>query len=238
MENISLQLYSLHKDCEDDFKGTLKKVAEMGYAAVEYAGYWGLSPQELKTYMDEIGLKSVSSHVSLKRLEENLEEELEYAKTLGYDYIICPMHYMQTRQEAIDLAARLNGIAETCAKAGISFGYHNHDFEFKKDEDEYLFDILFQNCSELVLAEIDVYWVSFAGADAIETIRKYAGRAPLIHLKELGYQGEEKYNTTIGKGVLNFPEIVSVAKMLGAEHFIVEQEPNKFSEETQLMLVK
>ena len=131
---------------------------------------------------------------------------------------------METAEDAIKIAERLNVIADKCAMAGMNFGYHNHAHEFKKDGDEYLFDIMFSHCNDLVLAEPDVYWVKFADAEPVDVIRKYAGKTPLVHLKQLGIVDGEKKNVVFDKGIIDFKDIVKVAELLGTEHFIVEQE--------------
>lgn len=224
MKNFSLQLYSLRHETAKDFKGAIEKVAKMGYTGVEFAGYGGLEADEMKSLLDANGLKAVSSHVGIDDLENKLDYHIDFLKTCGCSYIICPYIAMETAADAIATADRLNVIAEKCAMAGMNFGYHNHAHEYAKDNDEYLFDIMMNHCSDLVLAQPDVYWVKFAGADPIDVIRKYSGRTPLIHLKQLGIVDGKNTNVVFDKGIIDFKEIVKVAEMLGTEHFIVEQE--------------
>jgi sugar phosphate isomerase/epimerase len=225
MKDIALQLYSLRDETAKDFKGAVKKVAEMGYTGVEFAGYGDLSKEEMKELLDSCGLKAVSSHVSMDELENNLDFHLDYLSYLGCSYITCPWTDMKTKEDAIDIAKRLDVIAEKCAMKGLNLCYHNHNQEFQTDEDgEYLIDIMLKNCGPLVQQQFDVYWIAFSGADPVEMIKRHFGRVPMIHIKELGYNGDEKFNAIVGQGVLDFPEILKVAKKNGAEHYIVEQE--------------
>lgn len=236
MDNIGLQLYSVKTECEKDFKGTLKKIADMGYKEVEFAGYGGLSSAEMKAELTKLNLKAIGTHKSLDDLETSLDAEISYAKEVGYDYIICSYAKMETREEAIAVAGRLSEMAIKCAIQGLNFAYHNHAHEFKMDGDETLFDIMLAHADSLLLLEIDVYWVAFAGLDPVDLIKMHAGRVPLVHLKELAMnESGEKYNAILGRGTLPFADITAIATHLGAEHFIVEHEG---STENELDAVK
>ena len=225
MDNICLQLFSVRNECEKDFKGTLKKVADMGYCSVEFAGHVGLSSAEMKTELKKNNLKAIGAHKSLEYLETSLDTEIEYAKEVGYDYIICSSTSMETREDAIAFANRLSEMAIKCTMQGLYLAYHNHAHEFQKDGDETLFDIMMEHSDSLLLLEIDVYWVAFAGFNPIDLLKKYAGRVPLLHLKDLGTdENNEKCNMILGKGTLPFPNIIAVANHLGTEHFIVDQD--------------
>ena len=226
MKEVSLQLYSLREEFEKDYKATMRAVANMGYTGVEFAGYGNLPKEEMKELLDECGLAAVSSHVGLEELEQNLDWHIDYLQFLGCHYLICPYSEMKIREDAVAIAERLNVLADRCAMRGMDFGYHNHGHEFAKTEDgESLFSVMMKHCNNLVLAEIDVYWVRQAGEDPVEVIRRFAGKVPLVHLKELARDSESNaFNAGFGDGEIDFPEVVRVAKMLGAEHFIVEQE--------------
>lgn len=224
MKDVALQLYSLRDETAKDFKGAVRKVADMGYTGVEFAGYGELSKEEMKELLDSCGLKAVSSHVSLDELENNLDFQLDFLSYLGCNYITCPWADMNTKEDAIAIANRLNAVAEKCAMRGLNLCYHNHSHELNKDGDEYLIDVLLENSSELVQMQFDVYWLAYSGVEPTDMIKKHFGRVAMIHIKELGYNGDEKFNAIVGQGTLNFPEIIKLAKQNGAEHFIVEQE--------------
>ena len=220
MENISLQLYSIRDYTAKDFVGSIKKVAEFGYKGVEFAGYGGLSATDLKVLLNQTGLTATASHMGLDRLRNNLDEEIEYAKEIGVQYIVCPWSDIKTREDTLKVSEEFTKIIQKCKSNGIDVAYHNHSNEFVKDGEDYLLDILFDNTPEL-LCELDVFWVSYSGVDVLPYMKKFANRLPLLHLKEIS---ADKTNVDIGKGILDFKAIVDTAKMLGTKGFIVEQE--------------
>src|SRR5690606_38610436 len=107
----------------------------------------------------------------------------------------------------------------------LQFGYHNHDFEFKKFDGQYGLDILLSNTDpKLVQMELDTFWVEYTGLEAIDFMKKYPEHfKSLIHIKDMKSL-DDKTNTEIGKGVMDFKEIIEVARDLGIEWYIVEQE--------------
>jgi len=222
LDKVGLQLYSLRDETAKDFPGTVKKVAAMGYKAVEFAGYGGMKPAELSALVKDLGLTAYGAHVGTEKLEKALDQEIEMNLALGNRYLVCPYAPIKAREDALRLADFLNGCNEKIRAAGMSLGYHNHAHEFEKDGGEYLLDILFANVDPSVFAEIDVFWVACAGVDPVGYISKYPNRQPLIHLKELAGNGKD--NVEIGTGVLDFPGIIKTAQALGTARFIVEQE--------------
>src|SRR5579885_3333564 len=144
---VALQLYTVRDETERDFAGTLRQVAGIGYGAVEFAGYGGLAAPELKALLDETGLRAASSHVSLDRLEANLDGEIAYCQQIGCSYIVLPW-LDPSRRDAAQmraLAPRLNEFGRRCRDQGLTFAYHNHDFEFVQDEGAYLLDRLLES---------------------------------------------------------------------------------------------
>ncbi|QHZ53452.1 sugar phosphate isomerase/epimerase [Paenibacillus larvae subsp. larvae] len=125
-------MYTLRDVMEEDFVGTLKKVAEIGYEGVEFAGYGGLS-KGLREVLEDTGLKSVGSHVSLEMLRDSLDEVIEMNKTIGTRYVVCPYLGDDCRNtgQMDKVAGILTRSGEELAKHGIGFGYHNHSFEFE-----------------------------------------------------------------------------------------------------------
>jgi sugar phosphate isomerase/epimerase len=226
---IALQLYTLRDETAKDFAGTLRKVAEIGYQGVEFAGYGGLSPQEMKALLAELNLKAVGSHVGLARLRDHLEEEIAMNVAIGSKYIVCPWLSEEDRrlpglQATLEL---FNEAASKLAKHGIQFGYHNHAFELEeKIGDRWLFDEIFARTpAEQVKVEMDVCWVTVAGQDPVEYIAKYAGRLPLIHLKDIRKEADGQVLTVeLGKGAVDLPAVIEAAGKAGVEWLIVEQD--------------
>ena len=222
LDKVGLQLYSLRDETAKDFPGTLRKVAEMGYKAVEFAGYGGMKPSELSALLKELGLEIYGSHVGSEKLEKTLDQEIEMNLALGNRHLVCPYAPIKTREDTLKLADFLNTCNEKIRAVGMNLGYHNHAHEFEKDGGEYLLDILFTSVDPSIFAEVDVFWVAYAGVDPIQYILKYPNRQPLIHLKELGASGKD--NVEIGKGTLDFSGIIKTAQALGTSRFVVEQE--------------
>ena len=223
IDKVGLQLYSLRDAMAEDFTGTIERVARMGYAGVEFAGYGGLAPRALRQLLDDNGLACYGTHFGrLPKTDAELDEQIEMNLALGNPYLVCPWQDMATHDDALRFADVMNETAAKLRPHGLRLGYHNHAHEFKVDRGETLMDTLLKNTEPDVFAEFDVFWVAYAGYDPLTFIRRYAGRQPLMHLKELG--PDRKANVEIGAGVLDFEAIVRLGQQIGTEHFIVEQE--------------
>lgn len=227
MSNIALQLYSVKELTEVDFLGTIEKVAKIGYDGVEFAGYFNTPAKELKACLDHNGIKAAGSHISVDTLKNELEATIEYSQTIGSSLIICPYLPEELRKSADDykaLADLFNKIGEKCVKNGISFGYHNHDFEFKKFDGEFGLDILMSNTeAELLFSELDTFWVEYSGLKSVDFIERYKERCKVLHIKEMNNL-EEKRNTEIGKGIMDFKAIVKAGQKYNTPWFTIEQE--------------
>lgn len=223
IQDVGLQLYSLHEYTEKDFCGTVEKVARMGYKGVEFAGYGGLKPSEVAKLLKDNGLTAYGSHIGgLPKTEAELDAEIEMNLAVGSKYLVCPWQDMATRDDALRFAEVMNKTADKLRPHGLRLGYHNHDFEFKVDQGEVLIDTVLGNVDSDVFAEFDVFWVAYAGFDPLRYIRRYAGRQPLMHLKELG--ADRKANVEIGAGILDFEALIVEGRKAGVEHFVIEQE--------------
>ncbi|GGI97832.1 sugar phosphate isomerase [Alicyclobacillus cellulosilyticus] len=227
MPKVGVQLYTLRDVLQDDFAGTLRKVAEMGFDGVEFAGYGGYTAPQLRALCDELGLEPVSSHVPLDVLESKLDEALAYAKELGLRHIACPWSPPERRNSRAAyqaLADSLNRIGTACHEAGILFSYHNHAFEFDTFDGEYGLDLLLQwTQPSFVGAELDMYWVEYAGESAKAYLRKYAGRCRFLHVKDMAAD-EQRSFAEVGSGSLDVPGILEVAAETGVEWLIIEQD--------------
>lgn len=223
LKNVGLQLFSLRDETAKDFCGTVEKVAKMGYAGVEFAGYGGLKPAQMAALLADNGLKAYGSHIgALPKTEAELDAEIEMNLAVGNDYLVCPWQEMRTRDDALRFAEVMNETARKLRPHGLKLGYHNHAHEFVVDGGQVLMDALMENVEPDVFAEFDVFWVAYAGYDPLRYIRRYAGRQPLMHLKELG--PDRKANVECGAGILPFDQIVAEGQAAGTIHFIVEQE--------------
>ena len=224
---IALQLYTLRNETKEDFLGTLKKVKELGYDGVEFAGFGGYEASELKAILEDLDLKPFSSHVGLELLEDNAEEIIAYHKELGVETMVIPYLVPERRtakEDYLKLAESLNQSGEKIKEAGLQLCYHNHDFEFEKYDGEYGLDLIFSNTNpEFVQVELDTYWAEFAGISAVDYAAKYKGRLPLAHIKDM-VTSPEKTFAEVGEGVLDIKSIVAAVEQAGAKRLIVEQD--------------
>jgi sugar phosphate isomerase/epimerase len=224
---IALQLYTVRTDAAQDFVGTLKKVAAIGYKNVELAGLHNLSAPELKTVLNDLGLKVIGSHVPRIDLENSLPRVLEENHILGNKYIVFPWlpeDQRKTAQDWIQLAESLNGIAAKCKEAGFTLCYHNHDFEFAQFDGQTAYDIMFSRFTPgLVQVEFDVYWARHANVDTLAYIRRFAGQLPLVHLKDMTKSTPHTF-AEVGEGVIDFKPIIEASLASKAEYFVVEQD--------------
>lgn len=229
---VAVQLYTLRNETDKDFIGTLKNVAEMGYDGVEFAGYGNLQPQEVKKVLDDLGLKAASSHVPLSYIKEKMDELIETQVTIGSKHIVCPylMPEERTEQHYQELISVLNTAGEKCAKNDITLSYHNHDFELQllSNGKTALQTILEETNPQWVKAELDVYWLTYAGEDPVAWLKKYDSRTPLVHLKDMTTDGNREF-AELGTGGVNLESILSQGAQSMVEWWIVEQDVCKQS---------
>ncbi|GGD99022.1 sugar phosphate isomerase/epimerase family protein [Paenibacillus nasutitermitis] len=227
---VGLQLYTLRDLTEMDFLGTIHKVAEMGYRAVEFAGYFDTPAKELKAVLDSTGLEAPSAHVGLdftspEKAREQLAKQIEYAQEIGLKYMVTPWAPVPedpTEDDVDSLAAILEAAGRLVNEAGMKYGYHNHDFEFKLVNGKPLMDFLLERVpAEYLFAEFDLGWIHMGGQKPLDYVTRYAGRVPLVHFKDFG---EGRRDTEVGKGVVDLKSVLGVAGQAGIEYFIVEQE--------------
>ena len=227
---VALQLYTLREPLKEDFRRVVHQVAEIGYDGVQFAGYGGLSAQEMRGLLQETGLKPCGTHTGLNVLESTLDEDIAYNLEIGNKWILCPSLPEARRQNAAgwrEIAATLNRIGERCRDRGILFGYHNHAFEFpivaEANGDRGIDILLGQTDSELVFWEPDVYWVHKGGADPALMIRQFKGRVPITHLKD-ETKDERQTFAEVGEGSLDWPAILQSSEEAGVEWHCVEQD--------------
>jgi sugar phosphate isomerase/epimerase len=222
MADISLQLYSIKEEAQESFEEALKLTAKCGYTGVEFAGYFGQSADQMKDLLKKYGLKAVSTHVGPDKLRTSLDEEIAYAKALGYNMIVCPWLPCKTGEDTVKDALFLEECARKAAKEGIVIGYHNHNQEFVKFNGKYAMDIILENAPSIKF-EPDVFWVAFAGVDPVSYITplEKSGRICAVHAKELAKEGKD--NVYIGEGKIDFKEVAAICPP-SKYPWIVEQE--------------
>jgi sugar phosphate isomerase/epimerase len=234
-----LALYTVRDDMGTDAKATLKAVADAGYKNIEAASYadgkfYDMTPADFKAYLVEIGLDPISTHQGSVTLE-NADQMMADVKAAGFEYFVIPVPPMGmftfNREErtmgmkgtAKELAEILDTLGEKANNAGLKLLYHNHDFEFKKgDDDVVVIDFLLENCNpEFVNFQMDLYWVTKAGADPVAYFEKYPGRFKLWHVKDMDDQGRF---APVGQGTIDFGRILDKKELSGMEYYLVEQD--------------
>ena len=191
-QKYGLQLYSVRDAMEVDFEGTLKKVAEMGYSYVEFAGFFDHTAEEVKALLDKYGLTVVSTHSHINGLRpETIEETIAYHKTIGNTHYILPSIFMSTKEKLEESISIINYAQPILEEAGIKLSFHNHSREFEitpwgttvHGELEHRTNVGFQ---------IDTFWAWNANTDPVQVMERLKDRIVTIHLKD-GFKG--------GKGI-------------------------------------
>lgn len=220
---IALQLYTLRNETAVDFEGVLEKIAQIGYRGVEFAGYGNLKSGQMVSLLKRLNLSPAGSHVPLDLLKNKVDEIIEYNLEIGNKYIICPYAKYESKGDYIDFARFLEKAGEKIRSKGLVLGYHNHAHEFIKYDDKYALDIIFENTQEEVLVmELDTYWVQYAGVNPVEYLKKYNGRCSLIHQKDM--KKEDRSFTEVGEGIMDIKAIYEEGLNQKVSYFIVEQD--------------
>jgi sugar phosphate isomerase/epimerase len=225
--SIGLQMYTVRDETAKDFRGVLRNVADLGYEGVEFAGYGDLPAEEMKDLLQELNLKAIGSHVRYNLLQENLEKEIAYLKTIGGKYIICPNIPPDDRKDWERHFEFFETIGQQAQKNGLQFAYHNHAFEFEsKLGSQFVFDALYQTLApSIAKVEMDIGWVQFIGQDSLAYIAKYTDRLPLLHLKDFRHGSDGGIDTLeLGKGIIPLGDVIEAASNAGVEWLIVEQD--------------
>ncbi len=224
---VALQLYTVREMLAKDYPGTLKEIKKIGYNAVQLTGNIPYDGSRMKQILGDMDLAPAGVHIALDSLEHELNKWIEFCSIIGTKDLICPYLPEERRLGEsgwLDTAERLNKIGEKCCEAGKRLSYHNHSFEFEKFSGKYALDLLFEHTSEkYLMAELDTYWIKHGGEDPVEYIRKYAGRIPILHLKDMADNKERSF-AEIGQGILNWDEIFKAGAEAGVEWFCVEQD--------------
>jgi sugar phosphate isomerase/epimerase len=221
---IALELYTVRDETARDFAGTLRRVAEIGYTAVEFAGYGGLTAHEQAALLRETGLQAAAVHVSYEALTRDLDHEIEYCRAIGSAYLVLPglSDELRSADQIPLLAERMNAFGRRCGDAGVQFGYHNHNWEFEPGPDGRFIDLLLAATDpELVQIELDIYWAAYAGADPAAFLAEHSGRVPILHLKDMT---PDRRFTEVGDGILGLRRLTTSAREHGVRWGIVEND--------------
>ena len=230
-----LQLYTLRDVLPKDPKGVLKQVAEMGYKLIESYShdtlgiFWGMTNTEFKKYMDDLGMKIISSHCDINK---DFEKKADEAAAIGMKCLICPSLPNEDKMSSDDYkktADIFNQKGEVCKARGLRFAFHNHDQAFTNRPSGFVAEqVLLQNTDpSLVDFEMDIYWVVTAGQDPVKWFKQYPDRFKLCHIKDRKKGvplSEREVSVTLGTGSIDFENILKTARKNGLQYYIVEQE--------------
>lgn len=234
IDPFGVQLYSVRDVLPGDPKGVMTKLAGMGYKQFEsYGGsegfLWGLSPGEMKTFLADIGVDMVSTHFNYMGVAgkpDELKKNIEMAEGAGLKYMLCP--YIGAQKSWDDwkrIAENLNKAGEEVSKAGLKFGYHNHDYTFKPLEGKLPQEYLLENTNpEYVIFELDLCWIDVAGVDTAAHLKKYGDRYELCHIKDYNMVDGKPAQCDLGKGSVDMKNTLKSALKSNIKYFIVEQE--------------
>jgi len=222
MKPIAIQLYTVREACAKDFIDTLKKIADIGYKGVEFAGLHGHSPQEIAKVVADLGMMVASSHTKLPT-KENVAEVVDEQKTLGNKRIVTGMgpDQFKTLDDCKRAAEAFNAGAELVKSEGMEVGYHNHWWEFEKIDGKIPHEVMFSHTADNVFAQLDVYWVATGGCDPVEIVGKMKSRVPLLHVKD-GPLVKGEPHTAVGSGVMDMHAIIGAADPNVLDWLIVE----------------
>ena len=226
-DQISLQLYTVREQTARDMPGTLRRISEIGYPAVEFAGYGDLSPEDLKTTIDDLGLRASGAHVPFDSWDADPEAVIAGMHTLDSTHAILPIAPTEQRTDeaaVARLAESLNHWGELCRQEGVTFSYHNHDFEFAPLGGATMWDVLVRETDPgLVRFELDLYWVRYGGADPEALLRDLGDRISLVHMKDMAAD-EQRSDLPVGEGTMPWTPLLRAADAAGVEWYVAEQD--------------
>lgn len=253
-DQIGIQLYTLRELAAQSYVDMLRTVAEMGYRGVEFAGFGELTASSVKQELDRLNLKALSAHVGEGSFMGDIDAVISDMQTVEAPWVIIPSmnfgelvdapfdwgtfgqltpteiseRYTLNEQSAIAFCERLNGYAKKIEAAGLSFGYHNHHFEFlfRTADGKTMFEVMIENTEPAVHVELDVFWAAVGADDPAGLLRRHKDRIRLVHLKDASELLPGK-DVPFGTGLLDWPPILSAAEEAGVVWYITEQDnPN------------
>ena len=242
IRNIGVQLYTLRSLMKEDCVEVIQQLGKLGYSEIESypsgkVHFWGRSAKDFFKLAKDNGLNVVSTHIGygipaqeqgkeIAALNWNFETFVEAFAKEGGKFIVCPYLDKSLRTNISDfskIAENLNKAGEICKKYGITFCYHNHDFEFQSIEGTTLYENLLKHCNaSLVKMELDLFWAAKADQNIESLFNNNPGRFPLVHVKDMGKV--DKSTVEVGSGSIDFAKIFSLSEKAGIAHYFVEQD--------------
>ncbi len=234
---FGLNLYSIRNlvGTPEGFRETAHKLKEMGYDTLQISGV-PYDPELIASVSKETDMPIVLTHMPLDRIIGDTEALMDEHALFGCKNIglgSFPFDKMEVPEQMVEQVAQLNEAGEKMAKRGFKFFYHNHHYEFYKNNGQTVYDYMIENAPYINFT-LDTYWLQYGGVDIVDYINKMSGRIDCIHLKD--YQiirkrvsptetgGVAPDYAPVGKGTLKWGEIIPAALASGTKHLIVEQD--------------
>ncbi|MDA1313753.1 MAG: sugar phosphate isomerase/epimerase [Acidobacteria bacterium] len=234
---FGLQIYSLRYEASKDLPATLALIRKMGFEEVEVSGLYERSAADYRRLLDDNGLKAFSMMASYGQLDKDVASAADDAGRLGTPYVVCstlPQKRYMTDEEARSGAEFLNTRGEALAKSDLRLCYHTHGTEFAKSPDGTIFDTLMKRTDpRFANFEMDIYWIVYAHQDPAKLLRRYPGRFPLMHVKDIRTNTRlgglprdvlEEESVPLGTGIVDIPTALRAARETGTLHYFIEDE--------------
>jgi len=234
-DKIAIQLYSLREEFAEDCEETIKRLKEMGVNNLQLDGMRGNDPQEVARILKKYDMNVIGLHIKHDRFFNDLDGIVEEAYLFGcktiYDKYIDDVDqneagYRKTKEALINAARKLSDL-------GFRVGLHNPEYDFNNQVDgRYVMDYITDPVNGISIhAEPDTYWITVAGKDPVEFIKRYSGRTPLIHMKDIDTSIDlndlENNLVELGTGDVDFETIIKWGEENGVEHYCIEQDSSK-----------
>lgn len=218
---LGIQLYTVRDALAQDFNGTIERLAGMGYAAVETAGFPGTTPQAAAALFNRLGLKAPAAHSGLPD-DGDWSEPIDAVLAIGVSYFVCPWLPPEQFTTVDDIkrnCERLNEANAVLRENGIQLLYHNHWFEYEQQSFGLPYHVMLEHLEPTVGFELDAYWVKVGGCNPVEVLRELGSRVALLHVKD-GPAVKDEPMVAVGDGVVDYTTIIPAAEH--AEYHIVE----------------
>jgi sugar phosphate isomerase/epimerase len=229
LEHVGIQLYSVREEMRRDMPATLAGLAAIGYREVEFAGYFGRTPAQVRELLERTKLAAPSTHVDYQTVRTNWDRTFDEAVAIGHQFVTVPYLPNEVRRSADtwrQVADEFNRAGERAHARGLRFAYHNHDFEFVRTDGLVPFDLLLAETDPAAVSfQMDVYWTTKAGGDPREYFRKHPSRFSMLHIKDSAGPPEHK-QVDVGSGTIDFAAILRLdaEQQRSVKHAFIEHD--------------
>lgn len=246
--STGLELYSFRREMKKDVRATLAQTRQLGFSEVEVPGLYGLTATAFRAELDRAGLRCTAMVIDKESIRSGVQPAVDCARTLGADYVIYPWLDHSDSFGAKDCARAVDSFnrwGDEFKAAGLRFCYHPHGYEFGPSPEGTLLDTMIQRTTPgAVDYQMDIFWIVWPGQDPVQFLRRYPGRFPLMHLKDVrtGVKGNQtgiapdEVSVAIGSGSTKFPAIFLEADKAGVKRYYIEDESPEAPEQVPASL--